>query len=572
VVGTHTDIDKQKFLEDVASQVSTRYQGIFNSTYQFIGLLSPDGTLLEANETALGFAGITLHDVVGKPFWECHWWQIDAATQQQLRDAITRAGQGETVQYRVRVKGAGDSSAIIDFSLKPVRDETGEVVMIVPEGHDVTQQVMAQQALDERDRLFRATFDEAPIGTAIVSLSGRWLEVNDALSEMFGYDKQALLNTTFQEITHPDDLELDLGNVEALLRGERTHYRIEKRYLHAHGQVIQAQLDVTLVRDTDQNPVCFLSQIQDITQVRQTELALKQEKELAQTTLTAIGDGVIRTDLWGRISFINEAALRLLKCVAADAMAQPFDEVVMLVSERDGQPLDSPVRRVLREGLPTSIPAMAALRRRDGSQVSVEDSCTPLRDFKGQLIGCVFVFHDVSATRELSQQLLYQASHDALTGLPNRREFESELDSIRMQANSRGGSHYLLLLDLDHFKRVNDQCGHQAGDTVLRELAQRLRSQLRTADLLARLGGDEFAVILRDCPPSEAQRIALQLVQNVKGYAYVHEGQPYQLGLSIGLAPIAPGLSAAAVMNRADSACYVAKDRGRNGWAEFGVE
>ena len=389
---------------------------------------------------------------------------------------------------------------------------------------------------------------------------------------MFGYDKQALLNTTFQEITHPDDLELDLGNVEALLRGERTHYRIEKRYLHAHGQVIQAQLDVTLVRDTDQNPVCFLSQIQDITQVRQTELALKQEKELAQTTLTAIGDGVIRTDLWGRISFINEAALRLLKCVAADAMAQPFDEVVMLVSERDGQPLDSPVRRVLREGLPTSIPAMAALRRRDGSQVSVEDSCTPLRDFKGQLIGCVFVFHDVSATRELSQQLLYQASHDALTGLPNRREFESELDSIRMQANSRGGSHYLLLLDLDHFKRVNDQCGHQAGDTVLRELAQRLRSQLRTADLLARLGGDEFAVILRDCPPSEAQRIALQLVQNVKGYAYVHEGQPYQLGLSIGLAPIAPGLSAAAVMNRADSACYVAKDRGRNGWAEFGVE
>ena len=572
VVGTHTDIDKQKFLEDVAGQVSTRYQGIFNSTYQFIGLLTPDGTLLEANETALAFAGITTKDVVGKPFWECRWWQTDTATQDQLQDAIRRAAQGETVQYRVRVRGAGDSTAIINFSLKPVRDETGDVVLIVPEGHDVTQQVMAQQALEERDRLFRATFDEAPIGTAIVSLTGRWLEVNAALCDILGYDKSTLLDTTFQEITHPDDLALDLDNVEALLRGDRSHYRMEKRYIHAQGQVICAQLDVTLVRDANNTAVCFLSQIQDITQTRQTELALKQEKELAQTTLASIGDGVIRTDLWGRISFINEAALRLLKCLAGDAIGQPLEEVISLVSERDGQLLDSPVRRVLREGLPTSIPAMVALRRRDGSLVSVEDSCAPLRDTQGQLIGAVFVFHDVSAARELALQLHYQASHDALTGLPNRREFEIELDGIRMQASSRGGSHYLLLLDLDHFKRINDQCGHQAGDTVLRDLASRMRSQLRASDLLARLGGDEFAVILRDCPATEAHRIAKQLIQNVRGYVFTNKEQSFPLGLSIGLTPVVPGLASAAVMNRADSACYMAKDRGRNRWAEFGVD
>jgi len=253
-------------------------------------------------------------------------------------------------------------------------------------------------------------------------------------------------------------------------------------------------------------------------------------------------------------------------------VGQPFDEVVSLVSERDGQLLESPVRRVLREGLPTSIPAMVALCRRDGSLVSVEDSCTPLRDAQGQLIGSVFVFHDVSAARELSLQLHYQASHDALTGLPNRREFEVELDGIRMQASSRGGSHYLLLLDLDHFKRINDQCGHQAGDTVLRDLASRMRSQLRASDLLARLGGDEFAVILRDCPATEAHRIAKQLIQNVCGYSFSHEGQTFPLGVSIGLTPVAPGLSTAAVMNRADSACYMAKDRGRNRWAEFGVD
>lgn len=174
VVGTHTDIDKQKFLEDVASQVATRYQGIFDSTFQFIGLLSPDGTLLEANKTALNFAGLSPQDVIGKAFWDCYWWQLGAETQDQLKRAIEKAASGETVQYQVKVKGAGDVTAIIDFSLKPVRDDSGTVVMIIPEGRDVSQQVAAQQALDERDRLFRATFDEAPIGTAIVSLQGRW--------------------------------------------------------------------------------------------------------------------------------------------------------------------------------------------------------------------------------------------------------------------------------------------------------------------------------------------------------------------------------------------------------------
>ncbi|HEX4873209.1 MAG TPA: PAS domain S-box protein [Nevskiaceae bacterium] len=570
VVGTHTDIDRQKFLEDVAAQVGTRYQGIFNSTYQFIGLLTPEGTLLEANQTALQFGGLQPEEVIGKPFWDCRWWQTGEATRQRLQASIARAAAGEIVQYQVEVRGAGETTAIIDFSLKPVRDEHGSVVMIVPEGRDITAQVQAQAALAERDRLFRATFDHAPIGTAIVGLTGEWLEVNEALCQILGYTREALRQRRFQDLTHPDDLDADLQQVQALLRGEGDCYRMVKRYLHGRGHVVHAQLDVTLVRGPDGQPACFLSQIQDVSPQRQAAEALQQEKELAQITLAAIGDGVIRTDLWGRITFINEAALRLLKCLGSDVLGQPFDEWVQLVSERDGAALDSPVRRVLREGLPTGLPAMAALVLRDGSRLSVEDSCTPMRNTKGQLVGCVFVFHDVSATRQLSQQLLYQASHDALTGLPNRREFEAELDSTRASASARGGEHFLLLMDLDHFKQINDSHGHQAGDRVLRELAERLRAQLRAADLLARLGGDEFGVILRNCPASEALRIARQLIQTVTGYAFEHEGQRHPLGLSVGLARFEPGVAVSALLNRADSACYRAKRDGRQRAVLFG--
>lgn len=564
VVGTHTDISERKFLEAVAQQAHTRYQGIFNSTFQFIGLLSPDGTLLEANDTALNFAGLSMDALVGKPFWDCHWWQMGEPTRQQLREAIGQAAAGTPVRYQVEVRGQGDHTVVIDFSLKPIMDDNDRVAFLIPEGHDITAQITSQRALDERERLFRAAFDDAPIGSAIVNLDGRWIQVNDALCAMLGYPAEQLATLTFQDITHPDDLDADLSNVETLLRGDASHYKMQKRYLLHDGTAVTCLLSVTLIRDECGNPQHFMAQIQDLSEQIATDRALAAERDLAQVRLAAIGDGVVRTDSSGRITFTNEAALRLLKRMLPDTLGRAFDEVVVLVSERNGELLESPVQCVLRVGLPTGIPADAALRFEDGSLLPVEDSCTPIRDREGALIGVVFVFRDVSATRQLSQQLLFQATHDALTGLANRREFERELEATLVSARNRGGEHYLLQLDLDHFKRINDEVGHARGDEVLRDITQRMRSRLRQSDLLARTGGDEFALILRDCPLVSAHKVAAGLIHSVSHYRLVANDLAFEVGLSIGMTCLDGRLALNDVLRQADTACYRAKHDGRN--------
>lgn len=564
VVGTHSDIDRRKYLEDVAGQADARFRGMFDFAHQLIGLLEPDGTLLEANRTALDFAGVGIDAVRGMPFWECPWWPSDADTQSRLREAVARARAGEAVQYQAAIRGADGRSAIIDFSLKPLRDDSGEVSLLVPEGHDITRLVEAQRALDERERLFEASFGHSPIGAAIVSLQGEWLQVNQALCSILGYSEAQLRRLTFQDITHPDDLDADLGNVQALIDGKGQHYRMDKRYIHATGGLVHAQLDVTIIRDPDGTPLYFMSQIQDVTERYRMRDAILREKELAQVTLASIADGVVRADNWGRVTFINEPALRLLRLVESDILQRPFDEHVLLVSEEEGEPLRSPIRGVLRDGLPDVIPANAALLLRDRSRLPIEGAATPIRDDHQQLIGSVFVFRDVSDTRQLSRQLLHQASHDPLTGLPNRREFEAELEALRQHARAVDGEHHLLMLDLDHFKAVNDRCGHQRGDQVLVEVARAMRARLRASDVLARIGGDEFALLLRNCPEQNARRIGEGLIQAVNHIEVMLGGERLPLGLSVGMTSVDAGASGSELLHRADAACYRSKQTGRN--------
>nr|WP_281357471.1 PAS domain S-box protein [Brasilonema bromeliae] len=260
-----------------------RFRAIFNSMFQFIGLMEPDGTLLEANETALVAGGITRDEAVGRPFWETRWWTVSPETQSRLREAIARAAQGELVRYEADVRGAGDRVITIDFSIKPVFDDAGRVVLLIPEGRDVTDRKRAEAALRESEEQFRTAFDAAPIGMAIVAPDGRWLRVNEALRELVGYSEEELLRTTFQTLTHPDDLETDLSLVRDVIAGRRRTYQLEKRYFRKDGRIVDVLLSVGLVRDDNGAPVHFISQIKDVTEQkraeRQTRASLK-EKEL----------------------------------------------------------------------------------------------------------------------------------------------------------------------------------------------------------------------------------------------------------------------------------------------------
>ena len=304
---------------------------------------------------------------------------------------------------------------------------------------------------------------------------------------------------------------------------------------------------------------------QDIVERRRVEEALFEEKERAQVTLASIGDAVITTDAAGRIEYMNPVAEQITGWSGADAQNQPLEQVFRIVDEVTREPVASPAARCMAEDRRIGLTNHNVLIRRDGGELAVAESSAPIHDRKGKAVGAVIVFHDVSQQRKLAQQLSYQAAHDALTGLVNRREFERRLARVLASVNEDHSEHAVCYLDLDGFKAINDSCGHAAGDRMLRQISALLLEKMRQRDTLARLGGDEFGLLLEHCPLDQARGIAGELLQAVQNFRFQWEGRSYSVGASIGVAAIsADGENLAAVLSAADAACYAAKQSGRN--------
>jgi diguanylate cyclase (GGDEF)-like protein/PAS domain S-box-containing protein len=295
------------------------------------------------------------------------------------------------------------------------------------------------------------------------------------------------------------------------------------------------------------------------------EQALFEAKELAEVTLKSIGDAVVTTDPEGWVTYLNPVAENLTGWKCDEAVGKPLREVFRIVHERSRRLVDDPVERCFRQGKATGIPEDTVLLARDGKEHAIADTAAPIRDREGNVVGSVLVFQDVTEARRLARQLAYRASHDALTGLPNRQEFERRLEEALGDAGRRPVRHALCYLDLDQFKVINDTCGHQAGDELLRQLSHVLQEAIRSHDTLARLGGDEFGLLLEACPLEKAEEIALEISRKVREIRFNWEGMTFEVGVSIGVVPVgAEAESTAELLSRADVACYVAKDLGRN--------
>ncbi|MBV8497026.1 MAG: EAL domain-containing protein, partial [Gammaproteobacteria bacterium] len=305
--------------------------------------------------------------------------------------------------------------------------------------------------------------------------------------------------------------------------------------------------------------------INDITERKRAEQAIFAEKERAQVTLQSIGDAVLSTDAEGRIDYINPVAETLTGWSLAEARGQPIGAVLKLINELTREPIENSLSGALgRSG--SGAPAdHAVLITRAGTEVAIQESAAPICDRGGQVIGAVVVFHDVTKERRLKRALSWQASHDALTGLINRREFDNRLHAALSSAQRGEGSHALLYIDLDQFKVVNDTCGHQAGDRLLRDVTGLLQTRVRATDIIARLGGDEFGVLLESCSTEQATRLAEGVRQAIRDFRFVWGSGTMSVGASIGVVAIhADTENVANVMSAADLACYAAKDAGRN--------
>jgi len=293
--------------------------------------------------------------------------------------------------------------------------------------------------------------------------------------------------------------------------------------------------------------------------------ALVREKERAVVTLDSIGDAVITTDARGHIEMLNPVAENLTGWRETEARGKPLAEVYVLKNALTGNIVEYQLPQALSEHHIVPAANHTVLVRRDGSSIAIEDNAAPIYGTEGALQGGVLVFRDVSAARQHTERLSWQASHDALTGLVNRKEFDLRLEEAVHSAQADAKNHALCYIDLDQFKVVNDTCGHIAGDELLKQIALLLKSKVRAADTLARLGGDEFAVLFEDCSLGKAQEIAHQLLEQIRTFRFVWADKVFTVGASMGIAAITQSSgNARDIVGIADAACYSAKEAGRN--------
>jgi diguanylate cyclase (GGDEF)-like protein/PAS domain S-box-containing protein len=369
-----------------------------------------------------------------------------------------------------------------------------------------------------------------------------------------------LVGRTLTELVHADYGELLAEHLSRHRAGRVAPERLEVEMRPVAGHA--PRIEFTFSRISYEGQPSVLVSAVEISAAR--ESPLRRGHATAWEALDALGDGVITTDAEGRIAYVNKAGEGLIGRPAADALGRTLPEVIDLVQEGDRKSLGDPVRQCLSTGGRVHVGrrGMVVSGEAEGER-SIELTVSPLRDAEGELTGTVVGLRDVSDLRGLTRQMSYQASHDALTGLVNRREFERRLQEALESAHGAGQRHVLCYLDLDRFKAVNDECGHTAGDSMLREVAALIKDAVRDSDTVGRLGGDEFGILLVGCPLEKARQIADDVVRAVADYRFVWKDKIFNIGVSVGLVEISrESGSIEDLIGAADSACYVAKQQG----------
>jgi len=389
--------------------------------------------------------------------------------------------------------------------------------------------------------------------------SPRWIS-------MLGYSNEEIEPLVdWQQLVHPEDLPRVQTALRDHLSGKEAMFESVHRLKHRDGLWLWVVSRAKARVDEHGRTRRIVGVDLDVTERKLYEEALFREKESAQITLQSIGDGVITTDSNCRIEYLNPVAEQLTGWRLEHAQGRVVDEIFRSFHEETCEPLENPLAVAIRRTRAIKSVRPTLLIRRDGNELYIESCASPIRDGSGVICGGVLVFHDVSESRELNRKLSYHASHDILTGLVNRREFESRLERALKSARARESSYALCHIDLDQFKIINDNCGHSAGDALLGQVGALLKSKIRWRDTVARLGGDEFGVLLESCSLEEAIRNAEALREAIRNYKFVWEERTFRLGASIGVVPLSPeNEDVASLLSAADSACAAAKESGRN--------
>jgi diguanylate cyclase (GGDEF)-like protein/PAS domain S-box-containing protein len=525
-----------------------------------IFLSSSDGRCEFVNNRWCELAGLAFEEALGDG-WAGALHPDDADRVGAEWAAAAEAERDSVIEYRF-LRRDGSVAWVQGYATR-LRDDDGSPIGWVGTCLDLTARREAEAALVSSSERFRVAFDNAPIGVALLTPDGRWFQVNRALCDLLGYSADELRELTFGDITHPDDLASNLERSRRQLAGEEWETRIEKRYIRSDGGVVWVALSNEVVRAADGQTLYFVALIEDITQRRETELALQEADERFRRAFDDAPIGMALVSTEGRFLRVNRTLYEILGYEEPRLLDLTFQQI----THPDDLETDlDQVQRVLSGEL-----GAYKLEKRytveDGRVIWAMLSVSLVRDNDGTPLYFVSQIEDITDRKAAERELERLAYHDPLTGLLNRRRFGETLEHELARMRRYGGLAALLVIDVDRFKRVNDSIGHKAGDDVLCAVAETLRRRLRATDVVARLGGDEFAVLAIEVASAEqARTIAADIAEAIRSQSIITSGRAVEVTVSIGVAMLDAhdGTTEDRAFVAADDAMYQAKRSGRD--------
>lgn len=528
----------------------------------------PGGSRLLA---AVPYGGQAFYDVCDLPGWP----EVDTGPLSRLRTLLVLPIESSYSRGMLLIgdESPGQANRALLTRLRSLRALLRDGLMRRDLVETTRREAEAQAARVEQERFLGALFERLPGIVHRVHNDPAWTVqfISEAVDRVLGYPASAFYEEggpTLGQLVHPDDEQGVWDGVQAALDRGDTGYELVFRMSHRDGSIKWMWEQGRFVFDDGTDELLALEGfLQDITELKRVETDLAGERQLVEITLDAMSEAVARADADGRLAYVNPAFERLLGIPAVQLRGRAMDDAVRLRRESTGESISIVQNRAPADRGSEDFPDDVVLVSSDELEHPVE--VTALRSVHGvehEMLGFVLVLRDVRESRRAARRLQWQAHHDALTGVANRRAFEQRLQDLLEDAIESGRTHALLYLDLDNFKQVNDAAGHPAGDALLRKLTEGVQGQLRDQDVLARVGGDEFSVLLENHDRESARRVAERLHQFVRDWRFDWNGRWFDPGVSIGIALVTPEqkTSIETVLRQADEACFMAKNAGRN--------
>ena len=518
---------------------------LLNTIPQGLAVLSPrgNGELLYGNQAFKDLLQINDASPRSGRWLDSMSSQAPAHIAEQIQSAIS---QMTKASIDIPLQSSNHSPHTLQLQLFPVAKDDPQLVCML---RDCTEETVYRQRLERELAIRRIILDEMPVGFCITDAQAKINVVNAAFAKLTTTSPQQLIGSPITSWLPKQSAREHLFQREYAFQVKN-----ESRFARINSLPLTTQ-------EGKKEHVYFF---EDITPFKQQALSDVAALDRMQRTLDSIADGIITTNENGFIQYMNPYAQKLTGLTEHQYKGIPFGQAIQLIDEKKREPLVDPAIRAIRIGKTVKFRQDVLYLAENKQDLAVEISATPVCDSIKTMIGAVVVIKDVAEQRSLNQQMQMRASRDPLTGLINRRELLSLLEGLQYEVDEQFRQHTLCYMDLDKFKIVNDTCGHNAGDELLRQVSNLMNDCLRTSDVLARIGGDEFCAVLFNTPVGNARLVAEKIREAVKRFRFTWDDKFFEIGVSIGLFGLLPGLNVEDTICAADQACYQAKEEGRD--------